>query len=202
MRRSKLPLAEALGVIAITPNPLVDASAVEVGDALAERGDAGKACFKSLDQWNACIASNWRKPCKPKLSAQKKRLVELEALAEACRDLVKDVDLLCKLSTRLVDAAEKDGGAHDHDDWDGRAMPAAPVVVRAHRVERQTTDSGWIGSIRAGRTSSGATFRIPAPIHRERRLPVCLSSSADPRYFLSESRSPHSSARCALPITP
>ena len=33
-------------------------------------------------------------------------LRELDALAEACRDLVKDVDLVCKLAARLVDAAE------------------------------------------------------------------------------------------------
>ena len=50
-----------------------------------------------MDQWTARIAKDWKKPCEPKLAAQKKRLAELDALAEACRDLVKDVDLVCKL---------------------------------------------------------------------------------------------------------
>src|SRR5439155_9195207 len=68
------------------------------------------------------IAKDWKKPCEHKLGAQKKLLAELEALAEACRDLVKDVDLLCKLAVRLLDAAEKDGGARDHDAWDGRVI--------------------------------------------------------------------------------
>jgi type I restriction enzyme M protein len=47
---------------------------------------------------------------------------ELDALAEGCRDLVKEVDLVCKFAVRLVDAAEKDGGARAHDAWDGRAI--------------------------------------------------------------------------------
>jgi type I restriction enzyme M protein len=91
-------------------------------DVLAERDDAAKACFKSLDLWNTRIANDWKNPCEPNLTALKERLIGLESLAEASRDLDKDVDLLCKLTTRLVDAAEKDGGAHDHNNWDRRAI--------------------------------------------------------------------------------
>ena len=93
-----------------------------VRDLLTERDDAATTCFKSLDQWIARIVKDWEKPCEPKLTAQKKRLAELDALADACRDLVKDVDLVCKLANRLVDVAEKDGGARDHDHWDSRAI--------------------------------------------------------------------------------
>ncbi len=89
---------------------------------IGERDTAANACFKSLDQWMARIAKDWIKSCEPKLSAQKKRLAELDALTEACRDLIKDVDLVCKLATRLVDVAEKDGFARDHEEWDSRAI--------------------------------------------------------------------------------
>jgi type I restriction enzyme M protein len=71
---------------------------------LKERDDAAKTCFQSLDELVARIAKDWQKPCKPVLDAQTKRLKELAELATACRDLVKDVDLACKLSSRLVDA--------------------------------------------------------------------------------------------------
>lgn len=89
---------------------------------LKERDDAAKACFQSIEQWTARIAKDWKKPCEPKLDAQKKRLAELDALAEACRDLIRDVDLVCKLAARLVDSAEKDGQARGHTAWDGRAI--------------------------------------------------------------------------------
>ncbi len=91
-------------------------------DLLKERDHAAKTCFQELDQWTARIAKDWKNPGEPKLAAQKKRLAELDALAEACRDLVKDLDLVCKLATRLVDTAEKDAGARDHTDWDSRAI--------------------------------------------------------------------------------
>ncbi|MGA2261992.1 MAG: N-6 DNA methylase [Acidobacteriota bacterium] len=93
-----------------------------VRDLLKERDDAARACFQSLDNWTARISKDWRKPCETKLAAQKRLLAELDTLAMACRDLVKDADLVCKFSARLVDAAEKDAGARNHDAWDGRAI--------------------------------------------------------------------------------
>ncbi len=60
--------------------------------------------------------------------AQQTRLAALDALATACRDLVKEVDLVTKLATRLVDATErevkrsKENGDGNHDNWDGRAI--------------------------------------------------------------------------------
>jgi len=102
-------------------------------DLLAERDDAAKACFQILDQWTARLSKDWKKPCEPRLAAQKKRLDELDALAEACRDLVKDVDLVCKLSTRLVDTAEKDAGARDHDAWDNRVIGRLEKELDARR---------------------------------------------------------------------
>jgi type I restriction enzyme M protein len=89
---------------------------------LKERDEAAKACFHSLDEWTARIAADWRTPCAPQLAAQKERLSKLDALAEACRDLVKDVDLVYKLATRVVDTAENDAGARNDDAWDARAI--------------------------------------------------------------------------------
>jgi type I restriction enzyme M protein len=51
------------------------------------------------------------------------------------RDLVKDIDLVYKLATRLVDAAEKDAGARDHDAWDGRAIGRLEKELDAKRKE-------------------------------------------------------------------
>lgn len=89
---------------------------------LKERDDAAKACFQTLDELAARIAKEWKKPCEAKLAAQKSFLGGLEELATACRDLVKDVDLVFKLAARVADAAEKDANARDHDTWDGRAI--------------------------------------------------------------------------------
>lgn len=104
-------------------------------DLIKERDDAAKACFKTLDQWTKCIAKDWKKPCAPKLAAQKKLLAKLDELATACRDLVKDVDLVFKLATRLVDAAEKDGDARKHEAWDGRAIGRLEKELDAQRKE-------------------------------------------------------------------
>ena len=91
-------------------------------DAAKERDEAAKTCLLGLDEWAGRIAKDWKKPCEAKLAAQKKRLESLGELAAACRDLVKDADLACKLATRVVDAAEKDAGARDHESWEGRVI--------------------------------------------------------------------------------
>jgi type I restriction enzyme M protein len=59
----------------------------------------------------------------------------LDALATACRDLVKDADLVCKLVARLVDAAEKNAGARNHDTWDGRAVGRLEKEIDARRKD-------------------------------------------------------------------
>ena len=79
-------------------------AAAQLHDLLKERDDAAKSCFAALDKWTTRIAKDWKKPCEPKLAAQKKLLAELDDLATACRDLVKDVDLVFKLAARVVDA--------------------------------------------------------------------------------------------------
>jgi type I restriction enzyme M protein len=104
-------------------------------DLMLERNGAAEACFKALGSWNARIAKEWKEPCEAKLGPQKRMLRELEALASACRDLVKDVDLVFKLATRLVDTAEKDADAKEHEDWDGRAMGKLEKELDARRKE-------------------------------------------------------------------
>jgi type I restriction enzyme M protein len=102
---------------------------------LKERDEAAKACFESLNNWNGRISADWKTPCAPELEEQKKLLGELEALATTCRDLVKDVDLVFKLATRLVDSAEKDASAKEHDAWDGRAIGKLEKELDATRKE-------------------------------------------------------------------
>jgi type I restriction enzyme M protein len=73
------------------------------------------------------------------MASQQARLAELESLATACRDLVKDADLVNKLAARLVDAAErearaaKQNGDSNHGEWDGRAVGRLEKDLDARR---------------------------------------------------------------------
>jgi len=100
-----------------------------------ERDAAAKTCFASLDEWAGRIAKDWKKPVEPKASAQRKRLEQLDPLAQACRDLVKDVDLVCKLAGRVVDTAEKKENAREHEVWDSRAIGRMEKDLDARRKE-------------------------------------------------------------------
>jgi len=110
-------------------------------DLLKERDGAAEACFGALNDWVEQIAKEWSEPCAERLAEQKKRLAELDALATGCRDLVKDVDLVCKLAVRLVDAAEeeikkaRDAGGGKPDDWDGRAIGRMGKELDARRKQ-------------------------------------------------------------------
>jgi type I restriction enzyme M protein len=95
---------------------------VALRELMKERNTVAKACFASLDEWTGRVAKDRNKPCEPKIAALQKRLAALDSLAQACKDLVKDVDLMCKLAGRVMDVAEKDCAAREHDDWDSRAI--------------------------------------------------------------------------------
>ncbi len=131
------PFLEAVGRARRPAEPQASGSAggVALPGLVQERDDAAKACFQGLEELAARIAKEWKKPCEPKLAAQKKRLAGLGELAAACRDLVKDADLVYKLAARVGDAAEKDAGAKDHDDWDGRAIGRLEKDLDAARKE-------------------------------------------------------------------
>ncbi len=117
------------------PTALAAGEHSAIRELLKERDAAAKACFASLDEWTGRIGKDWKKPCDQKLSAQKKRLEQLDPLAQACRDLVKDVDLVCKLAGRVIDTAEKDCAAREHDAWDSRAIGRLAKDLDARRKE-------------------------------------------------------------------
>ncbi len=91
-------------------------------------------------------------------------------LATACRDLVKQVDLVAKLAARLVDAAEmevkqsKENGDGNHDNWDGRAIGRLEKELDAQRKERgRATQAdgllpapGALAAVRDSRTPSSS----------------------------------------------
>jgi type I restriction enzyme M protein len=81
--------------------------------------------------WQSAQASKARLS----LEQQKKLLSKLADLAAACRGLVKDVDLVCKLSARVVDTAEKDAATRDHDSWDSRAIGRLAKELDARRKD-------------------------------------------------------------------
>ena len=104
-------------------------------EAVKEREDAVKVCCDALDELTTRIAKECKKPCEPKLAAQKKLLAGLDELAKACRDLVKDVDLMFKLAARVADTAEKDANAKAHEAGDGRAIGKLEKELDAWRKE-------------------------------------------------------------------
>ncbi len=60
-------------------------------------------------------------------------------LSEQSRDLIKDLDLYCKLVTRLIDTCEKECNAKEDDFWDGREINRTRKTVdelRGLAVER------------------------------------------------------------------
>src|SRR4029077_3490852 len=70
------------------------------------------------------------------LAAQNKMLGELEGLATSCRDLVKDVDLVFKLATRAIDAAEKEAAEKNGElKWNRRAIGKLEKELDARRKE-------------------------------------------------------------------
>lgn len=101
--------------------------------ARTERDEAVRACFESLDEWTSRTSQQWPAPCAPDLAAQRDRQTELDALASACRDLVKDADLACKLSARLVDAVDKDPASRESEDWDSRATGRLEKELESRR---------------------------------------------------------------------
>jgi type I restriction enzyme M protein len=107
----------------------------ELRTLIGESDEATKACFESLEKWKARIASDLESPRAPKLEEQKQLLSELETLATACRDLVKDVDLVFKLTTRLIDSAEKNANAKEHEEWDSRTIGKLAKELDATRKE-------------------------------------------------------------------
>jgi type I restriction enzyme M protein len=114
-----------------------------VRELVKERDDAANSCFAALDKWTARIGKDWKKPCDPKLAAQKKLLAELDGLATACRDLVKDVDLVFKLAARVVDALNTlprpaknergEGRGEGRPEFDSRAIGKLQKELDARR---------------------------------------------------------------------
>jgi type I restriction enzyme M protein len=110
-------------------------------DLVKERDESAEACFQSLKKWTARIVGDWAEPCAPTLPEQHKRLNELDALSTACRDLVRDIDMLCKLGARVVDAAEKhiskaiEAEAGDYAEWDRRTVGRLEKELDARRKE-------------------------------------------------------------------
>ncbi len=110
--------------------------------AVRERDEAVCACFQGLVELTARIDA----ACRPlplgegrgegeRLAVLKKRQASLEPLAAACRDLVKDADLACKLATRVLDAAALEAGAKGQPAWDGRAIGRLQKALDARRQE-------------------------------------------------------------------
>ena len=145
----ELTAATAKFLIALRPSPAASRHPLPPGEGwselfqlVKERDDAAKACFQGLED----LAARIPKTLPPlrmgegrgegeRLALMKKLLAELDALATNCRDLVKDVDLVFKLATRLVDAAESDAAARDHEAWDGRAIGRLEKELDACRKE-------------------------------------------------------------------
>ena len=98
---------------------------------VAERDAAVGQVVNLRADWQSAQAGKAR----PSLSAQKKLLAKLADLANTCRSRVTAVDLVTKLSARVVDSAEKDAAARDHDAWDTRAIGRLAKELDSHRKD-------------------------------------------------------------------
>ncbi len=98
----------------------------------AEHDNVAKACFNGLKNLSQRVAKEWNKPCKPELSEQRLLLSELEALAISCRDLVKEVDFATKLSSRIIDSAERNEMAKDSSSWESRVIGKLRKELETH----------------------------------------------------------------------
>lgn len=103
--------------------------------AMKERDEAAKQCQESASELIAGVAKRWTKAPTGSLAILKKATTDMEKLAESCRDLVKEIDLLYKLASRVVDAAEKDANAKEHEAWDGRAIGKLEKELDARRKD-------------------------------------------------------------------
>jgi type I restriction-modification system DNA methylase subunit len=72
--------------------------------AMKERDEAAKQCRESAADLTADIAKRWAKAPGGPLATLKKASADMEKLSESCRDLVKEIDLLFKLTSRVVDS--------------------------------------------------------------------------------------------------
>ena len=84
--------------------------------------EAAKQCRESISELVATIAKRWTKPPAGPLATLKKATTDMGELAESSRDMIKDLDLLFKLAVRVIDSAEKDAKAREHDAWETRTI--------------------------------------------------------------------------------
>jgi type I restriction enzyme M protein len=125
---------KAYAALAEATNPFLDTLPADSPIRLlaTERNTAALGCWTAVEQVvnrgtddrllsSVILQERPISKARPSLPTQKKLLAKLAVLAAACRSLVKDVDLVSKLSARVVDTAEKDA-ARDHDGWDSRAI--------------------------------------------------------------------------------
>ncbi|MCX6844274.1 MAG: N-6 DNA methylase [candidate division WOR-3 bacterium] len=126
------PFKKGCAAITIAVESLLGAKPKQanVQQVMKERCEAATACFDSLANLTARIAKDWPKPCKPELVAQSKRLAELAELATACRDLVKDVDLVYKLTGRVADALEQSSPSPLRGEGRGEESGASVRVLK------------------------------------------------------------------------
>jgi len=131
------PFKKGCAAITIAIESLLGAKPKQdnIQQAIKERREAATACFDSLANLTARIVKDWPKPCKSDLAAQTKRLAELAELATACRDLVKDVDLVYKLTGRVLDALEESSPSPLRGG--GRGEEAAPNLRVLRRMLKE-----------------------------------------------------------------
>jgi type I restriction enzyme M protein len=132
----------AYTTLADAVNPFLDALPADspIRQLVTERDKAALTCWIAvlggqIGKLRADGQSAQASKGRPSLKEQKKLLAKLAELAVGCRSLIKDVDLVCKLTARVVDSAEKDAAARDHDAWDSRAIGRLAKELDARRKD-------------------------------------------------------------------
>ena len=130
--------AKGLNALTEQTKAFVDAQAKDAPLAAVrqELNDATKVFLAESRKLNDLVAGfrdAWGSSLPAEITKQQEAAAAFGPIAEACRDLVKDVDLACKLANRLVDTAEKDAGARQAESWDNRAIGRLEKELEALR---------------------------------------------------------------------
>jgi type I restriction enzyme M protein len=125
LRKTLAPFLSSLPKV--TPLPVGEGQGVRVADVLKELEKETalfdqdieqfrKSAQKAAGQWAAAPDTN---------AALLKLTKEFEPMAEASRDLIKQTDLIYKITTRLIDTCENECNAKESETWSGRDLTRA-----------------------------------------------------------------------------
>lgn len=110
-----------------------DASLSAVAKELSAAFNAYQDDACGLGQSTTQFKDDWSTKMPATLKDQQDAAADLEPIAVACKDIVKQIDLVFKLTGKLIETAEKECHARESADWDSRKIGRARKELDALR---------------------------------------------------------------------